>query len=206
MGTGPIAIGALVGAIAGAALGVYVQRRWAAQTADDDEIRERLAKLEAEIEKLEFLQRQRVECKRESAPTVQNTPPPVRSAPFPEVRGEPPGKQYLVLTANRDFKLSRIDYVSKEGHTVISEDVGQSGSRVEVPISEKKVSRVWYLGQNVNAAPTRFQFRCHLSLDGIETESVVPAVIRQSYMWFGPARTLFRKVILTGVGTGGTEA
>lgn len=137
---------------------------------------------------------------------MQNAPSAARRWPLLKVRGEPPEKQYLVLTADRDFRLSRIDYVSKQGHTVISEDVGQSGSRIEVPINEKKVSRVWNLGQNVNAAPTQFQFRCHLSLDGIETESVVPAVIRQSYMWFGPARTLFRKVILTGVATSGTEA
>jgi hypothetical protein len=66
-----------------------------------------------------------------------------------------------------------------------------------VPINEKKVSRVWYLRQNVNATPTQFQFRCHLSLDGMETESVVPAVIQQKYMWIGPARTIFRQVTLT---------
>jgi hypothetical protein len=66
-----------------------------------------------------------------------------------------------------------------------------------VPINEKKVSRVWYLRQNVNEAPTQFQFRCHLSLDGVETQSVVPAVIRQRYMSIGDARTLFRKVSLT---------
>ena len=203
---GPVAVGALLGAIAGAALGAYVQRRWAHEPTDDDEIRERLAKLEVEIEELEFLHRQRTATGSESVPTVQNAPLPARRWPLLEVRGEPPEKQYLVLSADRDFKLSRIDYVSNRGYTVISEDVGQSGSRIEVPINEKKVSRVWYLGQNVNAAPTRFQFRCHLSLDGFETESVVPAVIRQNYMWFGPARTLFRKVILTGVATGGTEA
>jgi hypothetical protein len=185
----------LLGALAGAALGAYVQRCWAAETADDDEIRERLAKLEAEIEELEFRQRRQSEPRNEPIPTLQNVPSQVRHRPFPEVRGEPPGRQYLVLTADRDFRLSRLDYVSDEG-TVISEDVEKSGRRIEVLINEKKISRVWYLVPRWNEA-AQFQFRCHLSVDGIETQSVVPAMIRQNYMWFGPARTIFRKVTLT---------
>jgi hypothetical protein len=198
VGTGPVAIGALLGAIAGAALGAYVQRRWTAETTDDDEIRERLAKLETEIEELEFRQRQGIESRRESALPVQTIPLPARRRPFPEVRGDPPGKQYLVLTADRDFRLSRVDYVSDQG-TVISEDVEMSGRRIEVLINEKKISRVWYLVPRWNEA-AQFQFRCHLSVDGIETQSVVPAMIRQNYMWFGPARTIFRKVSLTTQG------
>jgi hypothetical protein len=79
---------------------------------------------------------------------------------------------------------------------VISEDVEKSGNRIEVPINEKKISRVWYLLPRVNAAPTEFQFRCHLSLEGVETQSVLPAVIQQRYMRIGLARTLFRQVIL----------
>jgi hypothetical protein len=199
VGKGPVAIGALLGAIAGAALGAYVQKHWPSEPADEDEFRRRLEKLEAEIEELEFRQRRerRFRPGPESVPKVQRAQSPTAPRPFPEVRGEPPGQQYLVLTADRDFRLSRIDYVSSQGTTVISEDIGKSGSRIEVPINEKKVSRVWYLRQNVNEAPTQFQFRCHLSLDGVETQSVVPAVIRQRYMSIGPARTLFRKVSLT---------
>ena len=56
---------------------------------------------------------------------------------------------------------------------------------------------VWYLFQRVNAAPMQFQFRCHLSLDGVETEAVLPAVIQQRFMRIGLARTLFRHVTLT---------
>jgi hypothetical protein len=196
MGMGPVVVGALLGAIAGSALGAYVQKRWASEPTGEDEIRRRLAKLEAEIEELEFRQR---ECRGrlESFPTTQRAQPPARPRPFPEVRGDPPGQQYLVLTADRDFRLSRIDYVSNYGTTVISEAVEKSGSRIEVPINEKKVSRVWYLLPRENAAPTQFQFRCHLRLDGVATQSVLPAVIQQRYMRIGPARTLFRRVILT---------
>jgi hypothetical protein len=199
VGTGSVAIGALLGAIAGAVLGAYVQKRWPSEPTDEEEFRRRLARLEAEIEELELrLRRERkFRGAPESVATVQRVQSSVPSRPFTEVRGEPPGQQYLVLTADRDFRLSRIDYVSNQGTTVISEDIGKSGSRIEVPINEKKVSRVWYLRQNVNEAPTQFQFRCHLSLDGVETQSVVPAVIRQRYMSIGPARTLFRKVSLT---------
>jgi hypothetical protein len=92
---------------------------------------------------------------------------------------------------------NRIDYVSSRGTTVISEDVEKTGSRIEVPINERKVSRIWYLRQNADAVPTEFEFRCHLSLDGVETQSVVPAVIQQEYLRIGDARTLFRNVTLT---------
>ncbi len=196
MGMGPVAVGALLGAIAGAALGAYVQKRLASEPMDEDEIRLRLAQLEAEIEELEFRQREH-RGRLESAPAAQRAQRPARPRPFPEVRGEPPEQQYLVLTADRDFRLSRIDYVSNRGTTVISEDVEKSGSRIEVPINEKKISRVWYLLPRVNTAPTQFQFRCHLSLDGIETQSDLPAVIQQRYMRIGFARTLFRHVTLT---------
>jgi len=192
MEMGPVVIGALLGAIAGAALGASVQERWASEPMDENEFRRRLAKLEAEIEELEFRQRG-YRGRLESVPAAQSL---AWHWPFPEVRGEPPQQQYLVFTANRDFRLSRIDYVSNHGTTVISEDVEKSGSRIEVPIDGRKVSRVWYQFPRVNTAPTRFQFRCHLNLDGVETQSVLPAVIQQSYMWIGPARTLFRRVIL----------
>jgi hypothetical protein len=196
VGKGPVTIGALLGAIAGAALGAYVQRLWASEPTDEDDFGRRLAKLEAEIEELEFRQRGR-RRRAASAPSAGQTAAPAQPRPFPEVRGKPPEQQYLVLTADRDFRLSRIDYVSSQGTTVISEDVEKSGSRIEVPINEKKVSRIWYLRQNVSAAPTQFEFRCHLSLDGVETESVVPAVIQQKYMQIGLARTIFRNVTLT---------
>jgi hypothetical protein len=191
-----VAVGALLGAIAGAALAAYVQKRCALGPTDGDEIRRQLAKLEAEIEELELCQREGG-GRLESVPTAQRAQPLAQPWLFPEVRGEPPEQQYLVLTADRDFRLSRIDYVSNRGTTVISEDVEKSGSHIEVPINEKKVSRVWYLLPRENAAPTQFQFRCHLSLDGVETQSVVPAVVQQRYMRIGLARTLFRRVTLT---------
>jgi hypothetical protein len=196
MEMGPAVVGALLGAIAGAAAGAYVQKRWVSQSMDEDEIYRQLAELEAEIEELEFRQRERRD-RLESIPTEQRRQPPAQPRPSSEVRGEPPEQQYLVLTADRDFKLSRIDYVSNRGTTVISEDVEKSGSRIEVPINEKKISRVWYLLPRVNAAPTQFQFRCHLCLDGVETQSDLPAVIQQGYMRIGAARTLFRHVTLT---------
>src|SRR5712671_760272 len=189
-------VGGLLGALAGAALAAYVQKRRASEPRDENEFRRRLAELEAEIEELEFNQRGR-KGRLESAPAAQQAKQSAWPRPFPEVRGEPPEQQYLVLTADRNFKLSRIDYVSNQGTTVISEDVEKSGHRIEVPINEKKVSRVWYLLPRENAAPTQFQFRCHLSLDGVETQSVLPAVIQQRYMRIGLARTLFRQVILT---------
>jgi len=196
MRMGPVVVGALLGAIAGAAMGASVQKRGASEPMDEDEIRRQLAKLESEIEELEFRQS---ECRDrlEPFPKEQLAQPPSRLRPFPEVRGEPPEQQYLVLTSDRDFKLSRIDYVSNRGTTVISEDVEKSGSRIEVPINEKKISRVWYLLPRVNAAPTQFRFRCHLRLDGVETQSDLPAVIQQRHMRIGLATTLFRHVTLT---------
>lgn len=222
MGKDAVAIGALLGAIAGAALGAYVQKVWASEPTDADDFGQRLAKLEAEIEELELLQRERKRKSRQepaavrpgTAPEAQPQQPgpqasrhqptqrqrlqreSPRSQPALEVRGKPPEQQYLVLSADRNFTLSRVDYVSNQGTTVTSEDVKKSGSRIEVPINEKKVSRIWYLVQRVNAEPAAFQFRCHLRWDGVETESVVPAVIQQNFMRTRLGRTILRKVTL----------
>lgn len=203
MGKDAVAIGALLGAIAGAAFGAYVQKLWASEPADADDFGQRLAKLEAEIEELELLQRRRKRRAESAAPVrpAQPTQPrPTRSQtsqsqPSLEVRGKSPEQQYLVLSADRNFTLSRVDYVSSQG-TTISEDVKKSGSRIEVPINEKKVSRIWYQVQRLNAEPARFQFRCHLRMDGVETESVVPAVIEQNFMQTMLGRTIFRNVML----------
>jgi hypothetical protein len=194
----------LLGAIAGAAFGAYVQKLWASEPTDADDFGQRLAKLEAEIEELELLQRRRKRRAESAAPVrpAQPTQPqPTRpqtshSQPSLEVRGKPPEQQYLVLSADRNFTLSRVDYVSSQGTTVISEDVKKSGSRIEVPINEKKVSRIWYQVQRLNAEPAQFQFRCHLRVDGVETESVVPAVIEQNFMQTRLGRTIFRNVTL----------
>ena len=204
MGKDAVAIGALLGAIAGAAFGAYVQKLWASEPTDADDFGQRLAKLEAEIEELELLQRRRKRRAESAAPVrpAQPTQPrPTRSQtsqsqPSLEVRGKSPEQQYLVLSADRNFTLSRVDYVSSQGTTVISEDVKKSGSRIEVPINEKKVSRIWYQVQRLNAEPARFQFRCHLRMDGVETESVVPAVIEQNFMQTRLGRTIFRNVML----------
>jgi hypothetical protein len=221
VGKHAVAIGALLGAIAGAALGAYVQKVWSSEPNDADDFGQRLAKLEAEIEELELLQRERKRngksrpeasaVRPAAAPEAQ--PPSEATRPQPtqrlrlqlespgcqpslEVCGKPPEQQYLVLSANRNFTLSRVDYVSNQGTTVTSEEVKKSGSRIEVPINEKKVSRIWYLVQRVNAEPAAFQFRCHLRLDGVETESMVPAVIQQNFMRTSLGRTIFRKVTL----------
>jgi len=128
VGKDSVAIGALLGAIAGAALGRYVQKLWASEPIEDD-FGERLARLEREIEELEVLQRR----SKESIPSTSRAqvPPIGRPRLIPEVRGKPPEQQYLVLTADRDFRLNRIDYVSNQGKTVISEDVEKSGRRIE---------------------------------------------------------------------------
>jgi hypothetical protein len=209
VGKDAVAIGALLGAIAGAALAGYVQKLWASEPTDADDFGQRLANLEAEIEALERLQRRRKRGAGSPAPVPQAQPnqsqvpqtqrtqtQPSRYQPFLEVRGKPPEQQYLVLSADRNFTLTRVDYVSSQGTTVISEDVKKSGSRIEVPINEKKVSRIWYQVQRVNAEPAQFQFRCHLQVDGVETESMVPAVIEQKFMPTKLGRTIFRNVLL----------
>jgi hypothetical protein len=75
-----VAIGALIGALAGAAAGVYLQKVWN-RPIDADDFGMRLAKLEAEIEELEQLQRER---KRRAVSGEQGLPPHV--TPFPEMR------------------------------------------------------------------------------------------------------------------------
>lgn len=54
-----IAIGALLGAIVGAAASAYLQKLWAPEPIDADDFGRRLANLEAEIDELERLQREK---------------------------------------------------------------------------------------------------------------------------------------------------
>ena len=121
VGKDAVAIGALLGAIAGAALGAYVQNAWTSEPTDADDFGKRLAKLEAEIEELELLQRERKRKGRQEpaapvrpaeAPQTRSEPQPQptrpqasqrqrlqpetpRSQPLLEVRGKPPEQQYL---------------------------------------------------------------------------------------------------------------
>ena len=96
-------IGALLGAIAGAALGRYLEKLWTSQPVEDD-FGERLARLEQEIEELEVRQRR---YKESIPPSPRALMPPIEPARLiPQVRGKPPEQQYLVLTADRDFRLN----------------------------------------------------------------------------------------------------
>src|SRR2546430_1969378 len=116
-----LGVGGLLGAVCGGGLGAYVSEGRGLEARGGNGVRRSLAELEAEIEELEFKLRGR-RGRLESARAAQRTKPSAWPRPFPEVRGEPPEQQYLVLTADRDFKLSRIDYVANRGTTVISED------------------------------------------------------------------------------------
>jgi hypothetical protein len=84
-----VAIGALLGAIAGAAVGAYVYRVWTSEPTDADDFGHRLANLEAEIEELERLQRER-KAKRNfdsaSQTRPSQAPQPLRS---PAAAGQP---------------------------------------------------------------------------------------------------------------------
>ena len=83
-------VGGLLGAIAGAALAAYVQKRRASERRDENEFRRTLAELEAEIEELEFNLRGR-KGRLESAPASQRAKPSAWPRPFPEVRGRASG-------------------------------------------------------------------------------------------------------------------
>jgi len=135
VGKDSVAIGALLGAIAGAALGRYVEKLWTSEPPEDD-FGERLARLEREIEELEALQRR----SKKSFPPISRGPvaPVEHPRLIPEVRGKSPEQQYLVLTADRNFRLNRIDYVSNQGKTVISEDVRRADAALKCPSTKKK--------------------------------------------------------------------
>jgi hypothetical protein len=79
-----VAIGALIGAIAGAALAAYVQKLWTSDPTDADEFGRRLAKLEAEIEELELLQRRRKSRRGSGEPgRAARVPPASQPQPSP---------------------------------------------------------------------------------------------------------------------------
>ena len=69
MGKDSVAIGALLGAIVGAARGRYVEKQWTSEPSEDN-FGERLARLEREIEELEALQRR----SKKSLPPISRGP------------------------------------------------------------------------------------------------------------------------------------
>jgi len=156
VGKRPVAIGALLGAIAGAAVGAYVQKLWASEPTDEDDFGRRLAKLEAEIEELEFRQRARRRRVASASLHRRGGLKHLRPRPLPEVRDKSPEQQYLVLTADRDFRLSRIDNVSNQGTTVTSENGVETESVVPGVIQQKylQIGLARTLFRNVTLPPS----------------------------------------------------
>jgi hypothetical protein len=175
---------ALVGAVVGAVLGAYLQRKWTPDmSAEIANLRRQVTEFQSKVEA------------QENARKAQEAR--ARFRPHAEVHGEPPEPQFLVLTADRDFELTRLDYIADTGAMVTFEDVQKSGVRIEMPINSAKVMQVWNLRPRQGSLPVPFQFRCHLSLDGFETESFVEALIQPTWKSVGNAQTFFCKVTLS---------
>lgn len=174
---------ALVGAVVGAVLGAYLQRKWTPDpSAEIVSLRRQVAEFQLRVETLGGERR------------IQEAR--ARFRPRAEVHGEPPEPQFLVLTADRDFRLTRLDYIADTGAMVTFEDFQKGGGRIETPINGAKVMQVWNLVPRQGSLPVQFQFRCHLSLDGFETESLVEALIQPTWKSVGSGQTFFCKVTL----------
>ena len=174
---------ALVGAVVGAVLGAYLQRKWTPDlSAEVARLRQQVTEFQNKVEA------------QDNERKVQEAR--ARFRPRAEVHGEPPERQFLVLTADRDFRLTRLDYIADTGALVTFEDVQKSGDKIETPINSAKVIQVWNLVPRQGSLPIQFQFRCHLSLDGFETESLVEALIQPTWKSVGSAQTFFCKVTL----------
>jgi hypothetical protein len=90
----------------------------------------------------------------------------------------------------------RLDYIADTGAMVTFEDVQRSGNKIETPINSAKVMQVWNLIPRQGSRPVQFQFRCHLSLDGFQAESLVEALIQPTWKSVGSSQTFFCKVTL----------
>ena len=174
---------ALVGAVVGAVLGAYLQRKWTPDpSAEIASLRRQVTEFQNKVEA------------QDNERKIQEAR--ARFRPRAEVHGEPPEPQLLVLTADRDFKLTRLDYVADTGAMVTFEDVQKNGDKIETLINGAKVMQVWNLLPRQGSLPVQLQFRCHVSLDGFKTESLVEALIQPTWKSVGNSQTFFCKVTL----------
>jgi hypothetical protein len=119
--------------------------------------------------------------------------------------GEFPEGPTLRLTANRQFRVTQIDYLDENGARVSSENpstellaskqVHGKGQQLEVLVDHAKLIQIHNLKPRSGHAAIPMQFRLHLAIDDREEVRTIPALLEPSFKNIQGTTTYFMKVI-----------
>jgi hypothetical protein len=168
-------------AILGAILGAYLQKLWTPDPSPEiAALRRQVAQFQTRIETLE--------SERKHGDTI------ARFAPRSQVTGQPPDPQHLVLTADREFEMRRLDYIADTGATITYEDIEDHGNEIRIPINNTKIMQIWNLLPRHGFLPISMKFRCHLRIDNIEKEVTTEALIKPEFKFVNNTHTFLLTV------------
>jgi len=94
-----------------------------------------------------------------------------------EVRGTPRNGQFITVTDSLPFRVAEMDYLAADAVTVASQLVDQTGTSVNVPIDESKVSEVQKQGCDPEDGSFSMSFRIHIEVDGVTKPCLLPVKV-----------------------------
>jgi hypothetical protein len=119
--------------------------------------------------------------------------------------GEFPDGPTLRLTANRQFKLTQLDYLDDNGARVSSDNlsaappasklVSGKGQMLEIQIDHAKLIQIHNLKPRTGYAAIPMQFRLHLKTDDTEETRTIPGLLQPAFKLIENSQTYFMKVI-----------
>jgi hypothetical protein len=119
--------------------------------------------------------------------------------------GEFPGGPILRLTANRQFKVTRIDYLDENGARVSSEalvapnqsshDAQEKGQQLEIPIDHKKLIQIHNLKPRTGYDAIPMQIRLHIIIGSHEEARTITTLLQPAFKNINGASTYFMQVV-----------
>ena len=110
------------------------------------------------------------------------------------VEGNPTSPQLLKVVANQAVEVSRVEYMLSSEATIEAEDVSKQGDKIEIPISDGSVLKLWNTpradrNHYDHSGPAKIAVT--VSVEG-ETNQYILPVQMQSAM---QGNTMFRKLV-----------
>jgi hypothetical protein len=135
------------------------------------------------------------------ADALETAPPPAAVAtPVKQrlrlgvsVEGEPPS-QMLRVTANQTVEVTRVEYMLSSEATIDAEDVSKQGDKVEIPIRDDSVLKVWNTpradrNHHDHSGPAKIAVT--VSVDGETNQYILPVQMQAGFQ----GNTAVRKLV-----------
>jgi hypothetical protein len=100
-----------------------------------------------------------------------------RFAPRITVRGTPASGQFITVTDSAPFRVSEMDYLTADGIKIASQPVGQTGTGVQIPINESKVTEVQKQGCDPGDGSFSMSFGIRIEVNGMTKTCLLPVKV-----------------------------